>query len=236
MTIDTADLKAAALACDPSKSADETQHSRRLAEFYDECEPEDILALIAENERLSAQLRLAGVSAEIAVHDMAGRAATDYLVVAQERDKLKAEVEVLTPGFEEIERICKALSWLGISVPSGGEEKAARWVELVRAVVRAAEQSKMLRQDVEGKVLVPIKPTIGLLMSMAIRHDHGLGIPGYYDQAFQLKASNGVTHARRLECAIAEMSKLHEEVVGTGFYSPEKEDGYAAMCKETGHA
>jgi hypothetical protein len=52
MTIDTTDLKAAALACDPSKSADETQHSRRLAEFYDVCEPEDILALLAENEVL----------------------------------------------------------------------------------------------------------------------------------------------------------------------------------------
>lgn len=56
MTTDIAALKAAALACDPSKCADEAEHERRLGEFYSECEPEDVLGLIAENERLRGLL------------------------------------------------------------------------------------------------------------------------------------------------------------------------------------
>lgn len=77
---------------------------------------------------------------------------TGYEAYEQVNAGLKAEVEVLTPDFEEVERICKALGWLGVSAPSGGEERAARWIELVKGVVRAAEQSKMLRQDA-GEIL-----------------------------------------------------------------------------------
>lgn len=53
--------------------------------------PETILALIAENQQLSAQVRLAGVSAEMTVHQAVGRAATDTLLIMHERDQLKAE-------------------------------------------------------------------------------------------------------------------------------------------------
>jgi len=70
----------------------------------------------------------------------------------------------------------------------------------------------------EGHVVVPVKPTDELLLSMAVRYDHGLGIPGYYDQ--ELFSASGVTHARRLESALTTMRQIHEEVVGTGFHRP----------------
>lgn len=75
----------------------------------------------------------------------------------------------------------------------------------------------------EGHVVVPVKPTDELLMSMAVRYDHGLGIPGYYDQ--ELFAGSGITHAQRLQGALTTMRQLHEEVVGKGFYRPNRVGG-----------
>ncbi len=79
----------------------------------------------------------------------------------------------------------------------------------------------------EGWVAVPREPTEGLLMSMALRADHALGCSGYYNQ-FVFGVSGG-GHARRLEVAISEARKQHEEVVGTGFYKPERDAEYRAM-------
>lgn len=85
----------------------------------------------------------------------------------------------------------------------------------------------------EGMALVPVKPTRGLLISMAIRSDHGLGIPGYYDEMREhLPADHpmkSVTHAQRMQSTMNSMRQLHEEVVGTGFYKPEREASYAGM-------
>lgn len=90
----------------------------------------------------------------------------------------------------------------------------------------------------KGTVLVPVEPAPGLLMSMAIRHDHGLGMPGYYDG---LRAAlpddhpmKSVTHAQRLESTLRQMRQLHEEVVGAGFYKPELEADYAARAPAPG--
>lgn len=74
-----------------------------------------------------------------------------------------------------------------------------------------------------GWRLVPVKPTDGLLMSMAMRWDHGLGCPGYYDQPF---FSGQPSHAQRLRVALSSMRQLHEEVVGSGFYSADREGFY----------
>ncbi len=93
---------------------------------------------------------------------------------------------------------------------------------------------KDLHQEREGMVLVPADPSPGLLMSMAIRYDHGLGCPGYYDASF-FAQTNGFTHQQRLESVLREMRKLHEEVVGSGFYSPEKDASYAALAKWASH-
>ena len=73
-------------------------------------------------------------------------------------------------------------------------------------------------------------PPVGLLVSMAIRLDHGLGCPGYYDSpAF---SASGLTHKRRLEAAMSTARQLLEEVTGQGFYSREKEQQYARLAQD----
>lgn len=65
------------------------------------------------------------------------------------------------------------------------------------------------------------EPPDGLLLSMAIRSDHGLGCPGYYDSLSGIGVGEGgVTHAMRLEMTMREMRKLWEEVTGRGFWHP----------------
>lgn len=120
----------------------------------------------------------------------------------------------------------------GMDMHSAAEDELARiWtkVEKIRAKQAAKPKHSPLPQHTtpaptpsapggvaDGWVLVPREPTPELLMSMAIRYDHGLGMPGYYDQ--ELFSQSGITHARRLESALTTMRQLHEEVVGTGFY------------------
>lgn len=72
---------------------------------------------------------------------------------------------------------------------------------------------------------LPITPSAGLLMSMALRYDHGLGCPGYYDMLGEGQ------HKIRLEAALALMRQLYEEVSGQGFYSPASEQRYAEMVE-----
>lgn len=60
-------------------------------------------------------------------------------------------------------------------------------------------------------VRVPKEPTEAVLLNMAVRNDHGLGCPGYYDQP--IFGGEGVGHARRLEAALTTMRQLYEEVV-----------------------
>ena len=70
---------------------------------------------------------------------------------------------------------------------------------------------------------MPNDPPLGLLMSMALRYDHGLGCAGYYDMF------GAGEHEKRLRGTLATMRQLYEEVSGHGFYSREREDFYAAM-------
>lgn len=67
-------------------------------------------------------------------------------------------------------------------------------------------------------VTIPVEPTEALLLSMAVRYDHGLAIPGYYDQG--MFENSKISHQQRLEGTIRTMRQLHEEVVGKGFYKP----------------
>jgi hypothetical protein len=67
---------------------------------------------------------------------------------------------------------------------------------------------------------LPKEPPHGLLMSMAIRYDHGLGVPGYYDSP--LFAGSGLTHQQRLDGALVTMAQLYEEVSGRGFFKWEE--------------
>lgn len=79
-------------------------------------------------------------------------------------------------------------------------------------------------------VETPKEPPLGLLMSMAIRMDHGLGVPGYYDQPFFACLANNLTHAQRLDATLKVCRQLWEEVVGHGFYHPSREADYAAKA------
>lgn len=67
-------------------------------------------------------------------------------------------------------------------------------------------------------------------MSMAIRFDHGLGVPGYYDPLLAAGAAVD-SHAKRLESTLRTMRQLYEEISGYGFYSKAKENEYAALAR-----
>ena len=57
------------------------------------------------------------------------------------------------------------------------------------------------------------EPPPGLLMSMAIRWDHALGLDGYYDQF-----GKPGDHKLKLESTLRDMRRLWEEVTGRGFF------------------
>ena len=78
----------------------------------------------------------------------------------------------------------------------------------------------------EGYCIVPIEPPIELLISMALRIDHGLGCPGYYDC---LPIQLGPTHKQRMDATIADMRRVYEEAVGKGFYSDDRKEYYASL-------
>ncbi len=86
MTIDKEEIKAIALACDPSKCADEDEENRRLAEFYSELTPEAVLTLLAEIDQLGAEREL---------FLLAGKSLKDDVV------RLKAENEALRSALLE---------------------------------------------------------------------------------------------------------------------------------------
>jgi hypothetical protein len=89
------------------------------------------------------------------------------------------------------------------------------------------------RAAIEEAVKLPKDPPPGLLMSMALRYDHALGCPGYYDEVNRLGGSlgfsTGASHSQRLESTLRQMRQLYEEVSGHGFYRPEREAEYVAM-------
>jgi len=71
-------------------------------EFSTAAREEVVLGLIAENERLATQVRLAGVSAEVTVHQEVGRAITETLSVTIERDQLRTENESLRKELDNL--------------------------------------------------------------------------------------------------------------------------------------
>lgn len=96
------------------------------------------------------------------------------------------------------------------------------------------ELAKELIEKANGAGVLPQSPPPGLLMSMAIRYDHGLGMRGYYDGLAGLGLGNGLTHRQRLLSTIGTMRQIYEEVSGHGFYRPEREEGYARALTDGG--
>lgn len=66
----------------------------------------------------------------------------------------------------------------------------------------------------------PSEPPKGLLVSIALRLDHGLLLPGF--------AETEEEHKRRIECALSDARRAWEECTGNGFWSPERNAGYEA--------
>lgn len=88
---------AAYAAQDTIMFADESEEMRALQQFHEEVDPETVLALIAENERLE-RLALDSVNAEYA-------GSMDLESICAERDQLRAEVAGLKTGYEAYERV-----------------------------------------------------------------------------------------------------------------------------------
>lgn len=92
------------------------------------------------------------------------------------------------------------------------------------AVEHAQELAKQSRAALlamfrEARSHGVFEPTPGLLMSMALRYDHSIAMP---------------IHADRLRVMLDKMEQVYEEVVGLGFYKPDKEAEYAGLVSETG--
>lgn len=74
----------------------------------------------------------------------------------------------------------------------------------------------------DGYALVPVKPSRGLLVSMAIRQNHAFLIDLNPDDPL----SPGVNPLFR-ENILASMAQLYEEAIGKGFHSPGRDHAYA---------
>jgi hypothetical protein len=107
-------------------------------------------------------------------------------------------------------------------------------VESWRAVLSALRASDTGRSEAEAK---GAHASPGLAMSMALRYDHAIARPGYYDwtggaPGFGEKQPG--RHAQRLAGTIGSMRQLWEEATGHGFYRPERESEYVAMAERCG--
>ena len=127
---------------------------------------------------------------------------------------------------------CRIADALGVTLPAlltgiDWQLSSEKWRESSQSMHRRAQKAESeassLRQQIEkltsaGYVLVPIEPPADMLLSMAIRYDHGLGVQGYYDQP--IFGAENVGHERRMAATMTTMSQLYEEIVGKGFYRP----------------
>lgn len=101
-----------------------------------------------------------------------------------------------------------------------------------------ADAEEMIRRlHARGFTIVPIEASSGLLTSMALRYDHSLFMPANEpDNMFFPYTEED--RARKIRATLSMMRQIHEEVVGIGFYQPEKEADYAARLpnsEETHH-
>lgn len=74
-----------------------------------------------------------------------------------------------------------------------------------------------------GFVVVPSKPSSGLLVSMAMRYAHDFGLDRQENSSFV----SGYTPAARASL-LGTMTQLHQEIVGKGFYHRDREATYVA--------
>lgn len=91
-------------------------------------------------------------------------------------------------------------------------------LELAQSAVKSAVQ----RLGEHSLTLVPHSPEPALLMSIAIRLDHGLGVAGYYDQFSALGLDMpGPSHAQRLENTLSLARQAHDALLALPSHSME---------------
>ena len=100
--IDNTELKRLLEGCKESNCADASDFGRRIADLYDYLDPETIAGLVAENERLTG----------FVVHRRAQADQYDEALtkVADQRDQLKAENEVLRLRCERLDADKQAMA------------------------------------------------------------------------------------------------------------------------------
>lgn len=139
-------------------------------------------------------------------------------VCSDEVERLEREKSDLQEVLDDKRRLVRELD-----VALNGEEGAAKQASLCDLVSQCIQIKRDLAKAREA-VNLPKEPPIGLLMSIAIRLDHGLGIPGYYDQ-FEPGG-----HEIKLKLALSDARRAYEEISGQGFYRPERDTQYAAIA------
>lgn len=113
------------------------------------------------------------------------------------------------------------------SVFRDGEWQPGRYALLDHPIEAAKEINSALSDILgtavfpEGYALVPLMPSRGLLISMAVRDDHAFLLDRDPSNLF----AGGVEPASR-ESTLRSMAQLYEEAIGRGFYSPEREQSY----------
>lgn len=126
-------------------------------------------------------------------------------------DRRKAEIDIWRQKYEALLKFL--VDQQSLMPPRMLADKES--YELGRLHGAAAEAQRAAVP--EGWKLVPVKPTEAQLNSMAVRYDHGLGVPGYYDSDLFGNAT-GPSHQQRLDSTIRTMRQLYEEAIGEGFY------------------
>ena len=119
-------------------------------------------------------------------------------------DVMRADVRRLTEENAKLKR----------EVDMAEKQSLDFYVEKENAAEREA-MLEQLKKQLEDRITLPTVPPEGLLLSMAIRFDHGLGVQGYYDDPMFGPPS----HQKRLESTIRTMNQLYEEVSGGGFFT-----------------
>lgn len=96
-------------------------------------------------------------------------------------------------------------------------QKDPIWIDYARSFTEALAAA--------GYAIVPQDPSRGLLISMALREDHAFTAPV---QELFPGVVFGLTDQQR-EARLRDMRKVHEEVVGTGFYRANDEAYYVGL-------
>ncbi|PHN32116.1 hypothetical protein [Pseudomonas sp. ICMP 460] len=141
---------------DTIKFADESEEMRALQQFHEEVDPETVLALIAENERLE-RLALDSVNGEYAAN-------MDLESVCAERDQLRAEVAGLKTGYEAYGRVNAELKAECEALRKYGEEFAV-------LAERRREEADALRKDSESYRLLSFCHGQGTLQLVRSHHE-----------------------------------------------------------------